>query len=184
MTSGPEAGYSPAAAARYADYWYNKYNNVYQKLSGDDCTNFVSQAFYAGGWDMDALYTYDDHHWWYSLPGTSYPAHWSPPWASAQGLKNYLSYGHGTFKGTYGPSHAYDSYTPAGVVTGDVVFYRWTGGSTEKHAALQVGLGNTSDGRYGNYVDAHTSPRYHAIWSLWPWNSQVSSTYYDFWHIG
>ncbi|MFH8609826.1 amidase domain-containing protein [Streptomyces sp. NPDC018029] len=68
MPSGKTAGsYDYAAMARYAEkYWYN-YNPSYRKFNGagGDCTNFVSQALYAGGWKAVPGSAYDYRNWWY-----------------------------------------------------------------------------------------------------------------------
>ncbi|WP_240106462.1 amidase domain-containing protein [Streptomyces sp. MUM 203J] len=72
-------GYDYRAMARYAErYWYN-YNPEYRRFNdaGGDCTNFVSQALKAGGW-QHVPGGYDDHRaWWY---GDSYQ---STSWVGA-----------------------------------------------------------------------------------------------------
>ncbi|MEO8689935.1 MAG: amidase domain-containing protein [Solirubrobacteraceae bacterium] len=44
--------YSRAAAAAYARTWAMSDNPVYGRIEPNDCTNFVSQALFAGGWGM------------------------------------------------------------------------------------------------------------------------------------
>ena len=57
--------YSPDAAAGYAANWYNGCNPSWGGCYGDDCTDFVSQALYAGGWPM-ILGTASDMYWWHN----------------------------------------------------------------------------------------------------------------------
>lgn len=49
------SGYSASDAAAYAVKWGEDRNGIYPNynLSGGDCTNFVSQCIYAGGFDMN-----------------------------------------------------------------------------------------------------------------------------------
>jgi hypothetical protein len=42
---------------KYAIRWAGDYNSIYHRY-GNDCTNFVSQALYAGGWPL--VFTYID----------------------------------------------------------------------------------------------------------------------------
>jgi hypothetical protein len=45
------SGYNGAAAAAYADSYWQTYNPAWPSFAstGGDCTNFVSQALHAGG---------------------------------------------------------------------------------------------------------------------------------------
>lgn len=53
--SAKVSGYSASDAAAYAVKWGEARNDIYPNynLSGGDCTNFVSQCIYAGGFDMN-----------------------------------------------------------------------------------------------------------------------------------
>ena len=50
-TSSAAVAYNRAAAATYADTYWQSYNPAWPSFArkGGDCTNFVSQALYAGG---------------------------------------------------------------------------------------------------------------------------------------
>lgn len=60
-------GYDYAAMATYATKYWSRYNPDYPDFSdagaGGDCTNFVSQALKAGGWQHVPGYTTDFHKW-------------------------------------------------------------------------------------------------------------------------
>ena len=152
--------YSGSKAATYADYWTCDTNTgvlcrngAYQSL-GNDCTNFVSQALHAGG-----------------LPYSSGAWEWKPydrAWAYAPSLIGFIQhhYPNSTFT-RYSGSGLSAHYT-SGLV-GDLVFYDWGKGSGYSHVAMIVGWGTR--GYYytqygaGDYMDQHTSDRYHAPWN-------------------
>lgn len=154
------ASYSGSKAATYADYWacdtntgVTCRNGAYQSL-GNDCTNFVSQALHAGG-----------------VPYTSGSRPWKPydyAWAYAPGLGVWIEqhYPHSTWT-LYRGSDLAQHYT-VGLV-GDLVFYDWGEGLGYSHVAMIVGWGTR--GYYytqygaGDYMDQHTSDRYHAPWN-------------------
>jgi hypothetical protein len=71
------AGYNYTAMADYARRWALSYNPAYRWFA-EDCTNFVSQALYAGGWQMTSGAYNDNRNWWYNFLNQSYP------WAGAQ----------------------------------------------------------------------------------------------------
>lgn len=185
--------YNGSTAATYADYWWNgvDYGEGFtyfgSPIGGDDCTNFVSQALWWGGMPFIGWHNFNDQSWWFdsSYNGTAQKA-WSPSWPSVVDQENYLAYDNpgGTLEYIWGPSQRNNTYTPSNIVTGDIVVYSWAGNDAGDHEALQVGWGtDPSSGWYGNYVDTHTNDRYHAFWSLVPYNSQASSTTYRLWHI-
>lgn len=49
VTDVPLVYYDREAAAAYARRWATSYNSAYKQFT-NDCTNFISQALYAGGW--------------------------------------------------------------------------------------------------------------------------------------
>jgi hypothetical protein len=55
--------YDWSAAASYAATWALSRNPAYRNFSPDDCTNFISQVLYAGGWQYVNNFYYD---WWYN----------------------------------------------------------------------------------------------------------------------
>lgn len=93
---------------QYARKWALSTNSDFPRC-GNDCTNFVSQCLYAGGWTMVGAYEHekDDNVWWYKdartypftdtcvsvwLPFGGHHAlrHCSYTWAGAQNLYNFL----------------------------------------------------------------------------------------------
>lgn len=76
------AGLDYGAMVTYALTYWTNYNPAYRNFSanggGGDCTNFVSQALRAGGW-QDAIGWYQSNDvWWYNSANQSYT------WAGAQ----------------------------------------------------------------------------------------------------
>ncbi|MGO4423593.1 amidase domain-containing protein, partial [Streptomyces sp. MCAF7] len=47
--------YNYAAMATYAEKYWKNYNTAYRRFNsaGGDCTNYISQSLYAGGWKND-----------------------------------------------------------------------------------------------------------------------------------
>jgi hypothetical protein len=57
--------YNRQAAVNYALQWWNKANPAYRNFGSNDCTNFVSQCLYAGGWPMKGWNKWSLSHWFY-----------------------------------------------------------------------------------------------------------------------
>lgn len=181
--------YDPNAAAGYADSWSSNSQHLqnpnYPDLGDTDCTNFVSQALYAGGYPMQGVgndgtkytnwYVYHDFFGW----------HWSFSWTAAPDLLNMLYF---DYPGGWGvkyrsPSQTYQGDRSGGA-KGDVLFYDWGTGQGVSHASIQVAYGTDPvSGWVGDLVDAHSSDRYHAFWSLRPYNGDRSTTYVTVVHI-
>jgi hypothetical protein len=70
-------GYSYSAMANYAITWAYGRNPAYRSFS-NDCTNFISQAVYAGGWTMVSGWYQSNDVWWYNSLNQSYT------WAGAE----------------------------------------------------------------------------------------------------
>jgi hypothetical protein len=77
--------YDGAAAAAYADGYWQSYNPAWPSFagSGGGCTNFVSQALSAGGIAMRTSPPYTGNAAWYMQKTRK---HWSYglPWVNAQ----------------------------------------------------------------------------------------------------
>lgn len=64
------------------------------------------------------------------------------------------------------------------LIYGDLAWYDWgdNNGNPQgySHVAIEVNYGGTDpdSGWYGDLVDEHTNDRYHAYWSLAPYNSR------------
>lgn len=84
------AAYNRVAAAQYALRWALDRNPKYRDFSantggGGDCTNFISQALFAGGWTMTGgRGTHDILSWYTSRTVTGLP------WVSARAFVQFL----------------------------------------------------------------------------------------------
>lgn len=184
LSAIPADAYSGTNAANYADNFALTYNINYPYFAKDDCTNFVSQSVYHGGYAMDGVSRdpTSDYNWW--VTGGPGSFQYSHSWSIATDYYSFLTYDYpgGIYEGT-APGTSTNYYTPNSVVTGDVLFYVWGGnrGYTIQHASIQVGIGydpSYPNGQtwYGNYVDTHVTDHYHAFWSLYPYNAAYRAT--------
>lgn len=89
--------YSGTNAAKYATTWYNGRNSLYNNHVSD-CTNFVSQAVYAGGMAMKKPTYFTNGIWettsyWYSvrysMPNYSYAWYESTSWVRVTDFYTY-----------------------------------------------------------------------------------------------
>jgi hypothetical protein len=195
IQADPALAYSGPNAAAYANRWATTDNTAQYPVYSSDCTNFVSQAVYAGGYpfrnknqnQVDAWYGY------YQAVGNPNigAVQWesSVSWINVVAFHNFLlvDYPGGVAEGT-APGSSTNYYTPNSVVTGDVLFFDWGQGEGLSHAVIQVGIGDDpnlepSQVWYGNYIDEHTSNRYHAFWSLKPYNADWKTTTIYFMHV-
>ncbi|MEV2214737.1 amidase domain-containing protein [Streptomyces sp. NPDC050997] len=64
--------YNYAAMATYAEKYWKDYNSAYRRYNsaGGDCTNFLSQSLFAGGWKQVTSST-EDYSTWYSKTSES-----------------------------------------------------------------------------------------------------------------
>ena len=86
----------------------------------DDCTNFVSQALHAGGWQMTYNINNLDINYWYGL---SWPVGlYNRSWENAEDLFEYGVYAKQQMQGANGTS---SSFAPPGIVAGDIAFFIW-----------------------------------------------------------
>lgn len=62
------SGYNYSAMATYLETYWEDYNPAYRDFSNDggDCTNFVSQALRAGGWEDKPGWYRSSENWWYN----------------------------------------------------------------------------------------------------------------------
>lgn len=179
------SAYSGSAAAAYADKYANHANSSQYPVFSDDCTNFVSQAVHAGGYSMvGGSSDTNDTQWWIKPDFWSwYGYDWSHSWAIANDYNTFLNWDSpGGID--YGTVDGGDSNYSDGLSQGDVLFYDWNNSNAWNHATMQVAYGtDPASGWYGDLVDEHTTNRYHAFWSLMPYNSQWQTTTIDLMHI-
>jgi cell wall-associated NlpC family hydrolase len=170
--------YNGPAAASYADQYWSSYNRYYPSFanSGGDCTNFVSQALLAGGITMRTAPTYSGDAAWFMVQ-TRKSWSWSVPWVNAEGNSIFLlQHLPGVTQVASVTGVAANQVVPSKASQGDVVFYDWNNDGTYDHEAIIA----TADGQS---VDAHTSNRYHAYWTLAQYNSSWATTHIIVFHI-
>jgi hypothetical protein len=192
-TAGPASAYSGSGAAKYADTWATSDNYPTYPIFSSDCTNFVSQAVHAGGYPFRNEAGTGTDSWWIIRSGptkdTGYVWGYNNSWVNVVDYYNFLIADNpGGFPEGSAPGSSTNYYTPNSVVTGDVLFYDWGQGQGMSHATIQVGIGDDPNQLpnqvwYGNYVDEHTNNRYHAFWSLKPYNAWWSTTTIYFMHV-
>lgn len=120
------SAYNPADAAAYADQWVNGSNPNYPAFS-DDCTNFVSQALFAGAHSWvgpvppgvpSGTQVDDDAQWW--VDAVANPFGYTYSWSVADDLWNFENQ---LVPVTYGTIHTYTTPDPYGQ------FWDWSAGS-------------------------------------------------------
>jgi hypothetical protein len=189
LGSSPASAFTGGGAASYADHWATTRNSNYPSFS-EDCTNFVSQALHdsLGGqkpYVNNGADSTSVNNWWAqysSIFGFSN----SQTWSVADSFYNFMNFHGGVVAGRAGPNQSEQlaTYTPANVVTGDILFYDWENNGSMDHVGIQVGIGNDpSAGLYGNYSDQHTNDHYHAFWSLLPYNEHWPTTAIVMMHV-
>ncbi|NLX77753.1 MAG: amidase domain-containing protein [Clostridiaceae bacterium] len=128
------------------DYYF-RYNNEYKNYNslGGDCTNFASQALYAGGFRKTGSWNYEKDG--------------SRAWVNAQGFKDYLLYSgrgslivHGTYDKVLKLSYK--------LLPGDIIAYEKKG----KVAHISVVTG--ADSRGYTLVNCHNTDRFRVPWDL------------------
>ena len=170
------SGYNGAAAASYADTYWQNYNPAWPSFtnSGGDCTNFVSQALHAGGIAMRTSPQYSGDAAWYMLK-SKHRWSYAVTWINAQdnsiftlqhlrGVNQVASY-YGVAPGQRVPDNA---------AQGDIVLYDFNNDGVYDHEAIVTASddGNTS----WDLVDAHDNNRYHAYWTLAQYNASWATT--------
>jgi hypothetical protein len=154
--------YDRIKAYKYAELWWNGYNPAYQRMKGNDCTNFISQVLYAGGMPMVPSPS-RSKGWWYR--GNT----WSFSWAVAHSLKLAL------------PRllHAQEVSDPRRLKVGDIICYDWDGDGRWQHNTVVVDFDY-----YGMpLVNAHTVASHRRYWDYRDSYAFTARTRYAFYHI-
>jgi Putative amidase domain len=180
-TASAAFGYSGAAAAAYADTHWQNYNPAWPSFArhGGDCTNFVSQALYAGGIGMRPSPLYSGNAAWYMLKKPHHGWSYALPWINAQDQSIFLlQYVPGVTQVA-----SYYGVAPGQTVAdnasqGDIVLYDFNNDEVYDHEAIVTASdGPNPDGTTNwDLVDAHTNDRYHAYWTLAQYNASWAST--------
>lgn len=135
------SGVTNSMVQSYALTYWNFYNPAYRTQTGNDCTNFVSQAlYYAGANQVTGWYT-AWNAWWYNSSNQSHT------WINAQKLADF---------GVY-----YDArFTAAGSgwVVGDIAFWIWE--SSVDYLYDHASVVTAVDGLGRPYFTQHTADRY------------------------
>lgn len=173
-TAFASSGYNGAAAAAYADTYWQSYNPAWPSFanSGGDCTNFVSQAIFAGGITMRLSPPNSGNAAWYMVR-TKRHWYYAAPWVNAQDNSIFaLQHLAGVTQVA-----AYYGVAPGQKVAdnatqGDIVLYDFNNDGVYDHEAIVV----ANDGTSWDLVDAHTNNRYHAYWTLAQYNASWATT--------
>ncbi len=186
-------GINRAAIIAYADRYWLRYNTAFRSYYPNDCTNFVSQAWYArsetGQIDPKTLQVISDSNVLLDVPNQWIPE--ATNWTLAQG---FVDYQNGPGVGNLvnipmnNPGRAPNGGVWSRLLTNDtpasgadvVVFRTGTAGTSTywSHAALMVDsvqVGTHTDSVTGTRVtydawvdriDSHTASRYREPWNI------------------
>ncbi|CQR47107.1 Putative amidase domain protein [Paraliobacillus sp. PM-2] len=157
--------YDRRAAVNYAERWWDDYNPAFKHFDVD-CTNFVSQALYAGGAPMRG-YPNRSKGWWY------HNNTWSYSWAVAHSLRWYLS---GSTQGLRGK----ELDDPTQLLPGDIICYDFEGDGKWDHNTIVV----MKDQQGMPLVNAHTNNSRHRYWSYEDSYAWTPKCQYKFFRIG
>ncbi|ASS74473.1 hypothetical protein CIG75_05350 [Tumebacillus algifaecis] len=154
--------YDRVRAFKFAELWWNSYNPAYQKIQGNDCTNFISQVVHAGG--MPMIFTSSrGTGWWHRNKS------WSYSWAVAHSFKLALSR----------LLHAQAVADPRQLKVGDVICYDWDGDGRWQHNTVVVDF----DVSGMPLVNAHTVASHRRYWDYRDSYAFTARTQYVFYHI-
>lgn len=129
----------------------------------NDCTNFVSQALYAGGWTFTNGGG-SSNTWFYNVHGNVHLPINSPSWSV---VSNFYSFATGSGRAVHDTTSIWDA------VPGDVILVDWNGGSSPVDHAMVVT--ERTYGTGGNiYLTYHTTNR-----KNFPFEPPTSSTPWD-----
>lgn len=136
--------YDRNAAGNYAYDWALSCNPTYGCISGNDCTNFASQALYAGGWQYKTGYYKDWNNWWWTPDAGA-----TESWTYVPALKQFV------YTSGRGQALSYLSQ----LLKGDMMQVDFAGNGSWDHTAIV-------DSRYSSnlgdiYVSYHTTNTRH-----------------------
>jgi hypothetical protein len=185
-TSSAAVAYNGATAATYADTYWQSYSPDWPSFAkkGGDCTNFVSQALYAGGIAMRPSPPYTGDAAWYMLQSKGRRWSTSLSWINVQSQRAFLqSLGATEVASYYGVAPG--SLVPSNAAQGDVVLYDWDDDGVYDHESIVVASDGSNPDATPNWdlVDAHTNNRYHAYWTLAQYNASWATTQIVVLHI-
>ncbi|MEM7133362.1 MAG: amidase domain-containing protein [Chloroflexota bacterium] len=122
----------------FAVKWWNGAHPWFNHWPGVDCTNFVSQALYKGGWHYTPAHwwtKWDPSSWWYvhnhSYPNTRAYDDQTRSWTYAPTFYNFA----------VGSGRAVRKYYLSDLRTGDVLQIDWWGNRIIDHTAIVTDIG-------------------------------------------
>jgi len=170
ISGNREVLYDRAAAARYADRWWQEGNPEFETFAVD-CTNYVSQCLFAGGAPINYTGKRETGWWYKGYNGKQ--EWWSFSWSVSDSLQRYLSTGRNS------GLRAEIVARPEQLMLGDVIQYDWDGNGQYQHSTIVTAL----DAGGMPLVNAHTVSSRHRYWDYrdsYAWNER---TVYRFFHI-
>ena len=155
-----------------------------------DCTNYASNALYAGSVHMDSV---GGSGWWraHRYNGHTYYWDWSVKWVGADAFRQYFA-GKSACSdiGAYswGLSAYPDPPNQSPMIRGDYVSVNWhkNQDSVTDHIEFGVGYGDSLYGSYtGDLIDQHSNERHHAIWHMRDRKpvSEMADTVFRIYHL-
>lgn len=145
--------YDRQAAVAYARQYALSYNPAYRDFSGVDCTNYVSQAIYAGNADHACNLASDGlcsgTAGWYYVTGTRY-AH---AWTVVPSLYNFITNPAVQAQWSTGPEGC--ETTHAAAMLGDLMQFDWGYDGRYDHTVIITRISYDSSGRKLIYVSSH-----------------------------
>lgn len=177
VTIAPDVvlAYDGNAAVAYADAWATGRNlgppRNYGSFNNNDCTNFISQALYAGGLPEITPGSYGIQYWWWDpMYGTG-----SESWAAADWLNQHVAQYQGVRFDYMGN---FDQLQP-----GDFFLMDLVGQGYPTHGRIWVGWGQetaTGNGNWTWLIDQHTTDEYHYPYD---WGLDLSQPIYWWIHV-
>lgn len=165
MPQVERVSYDRAAAVAYAERWWNDSNPRFRHFDVD-CSNFVSQCLWAGGFPMEGA-PLAGRGWWYI--GDGGPGdRWSYSWAVAHSLRWYLAQSR----------RVEEKGLARELLPGDVISYDFDGDDRWEHSTVVVGY---DDGE--PLVNAHTDNSRQRPWAYLDSPAYTPRIQYRFWHI-
>jgi Putative amidase domain len=141
--------YRGADAGFYAWYWAFGYNSSYRTFQ-NDCTNFVSQALYNGGW-LFKHFRRDYKNWglwWYDAYGTQNTGQ-TRSWTQARALEYFI----------WNSGRGYNTTSICDLDYGDVVVVDWENNGSIDHAMVVTEAVNCTYGGDGLLLSQHSPGR-------------------------
>jgi hypothetical protein len=163
--------YNREEAVAYAHRHWNSPNPQFRTFEEDDCTNFVSQCLFAGGFPMEPSAS-RSRGWWYRWGATRSQDLWSYSWTVAHSLYLYLR-----GKARQGVQ-VIQMESADQLELGDVICYDWEGDGRWNHNTIV-----TWTSEYGPYVNARSVNSQYRFWEYTDSPAWTPQTRYAFFHI-